>query len=142
MYENLKSLRDLFESQVRNDPEIMEKLLTRDDYAQNFYAAFCNMDWCRTELFDLIRADKLLTYSWRGAGGLVAGLRNQGESYIDYYCSGIKPGGLNFPDEEAMMASDRRYELKRFVPEGTVTGEIRADLLRLGWTPIPDTNDE
>jgi hypothetical protein len=26
---------------------------------------------------------------------------------------------------------------KKYVPEGTVTEEIEADLLKLGWIPVP-----
>ncbi|MCX7593135.1 MAG: hypothetical protein N2235_05135 [Fischerella sp.] len=130
-YRKNRELRDLLENQIRSDPVIMEKL-KNDVYAQNFYAAFCNMQWCRTEIFELLKREPVLSYSWRGAGGLVANLRNKNEIYMDYYCSGMNP----YNEER-----DNRGP-KGYVTEGTVTDEIREDLLRLGWVPIPYDDSE
>ena len=77
------------------------------NYAQNLYAAMCNR-WFEKG------GTKWMT-SWRAAGGIVADIRNCGEDYIDWYCSGI------YLDEHG------------YVPEGTVTEEIAMDLFRLGW---------
>jgi hypothetical protein len=77
-------------------------------YAQNLYAAMCN------NRFE--KAGLEWTTSWRGAGGIIADIRNCREDYMDWYCTGI------YLDEHG------------YVSEGTVTEEIAMDLFRLGWT--------
>jgi len=127
-------LRDLVED-IYRDAEILNKIRSRDDYAQNLYAAWCNMQWCPKELWPAIRQDRdkdLWHASWRGAGGIVARLRNQGGDYMDWYCSGM--GGLATYDLEE---GDRYMAAKKYVPEGTITDEIATDLDRLGWFPVP-----
>ena len=87
-------MRDLVQDIYRDD-EILNKIRTRDDYAQNLYAAWCNMQWCPKEFWPILRQDPdkdLWGASWRGAGGIVADIRKCGESYMDYYCSGM--GGV------------------------------------------------
>lgn len=126
-------MRDLVEDIYRDD-EILNKIRTRDDYAQNLYAAWCNMRWCPKELWPTIRQDPekdLWSASWRGAGGIVARLRNKGEDYMDYYCSGM--GG--FADYDTNP--DEWRQQTKFVPEGEVTDEIATDLDRIGWFPVP-----
>lgn len=86
-------------------------------YSQNLYAALCN------NLF--YKNGEEWSCTWRYAGGIVADIRNVGESYIDFYCSGI--GG--FRDSLSVPALDDEY-----VGESFVTDEIRSDLLQLGWT--------
>jgi hypothetical protein len=49
------------------------------------------------------------------SGGIIADIRDRGESYLDFYCSGI--GG-----EEGDVG------------EGFVTDEIKLDLMMMGWT--------
>lgn len=131
---------------IRNCPEIMAKIRQEDRYyAQNLYCAFSNMQWCKQSAWtekagDLgaldVNQDRLWTASWRGAGGIVADLRNQGEDYMDYYCSGIR-GGLSFDPGE----DDEYFEKQRYVSEGEVTEEIRADLASIGWFPVPYNDD-
>lgn len=89
---------------------ISEKCKHSDVYSQNLYAAMCNNNFFYGE-------DDWST-SWRGSGGIVADIRDCGEEYIDWYCSGMadKPG---------------------YVPEGDVTDEIRLDLMKLGWVVRP-----
>lgn len=83
------------------------KLKCRDDnYAQNLYAALCNNRF--------FKEAQEWTCSWRTAGGIVADLRDCGENYIDWYCSGI---------------SDN----PNYMPEGCISNEIREDLLNLKW---------
>ena len=130
---------DLVED-IRNCPEIMAKIRADDgSYAQNLYAAWCNMQWCPKEFWPILRQDPekdLWSASWRGAGGIVADLRNKGEDYMDYYCSGM--GGLatyDLEEGEAYMSK------MKFVPEGQVTEEIANDFDKLGWFPVPYTDD-
>ena len=54
--------------------------------------------------------------SWRYSGGILADIRDIGEDYMDFYCSGIGS------------------ETEKYVGESFVTNEIREDLLKLGWT--------
>jgi len=124
---------------IYRDDEVLNKIRTRDDYAQNLYAAWCNMQWCPKELWPTLRQDPdkdLWSASWRGAGGIVADIRNCGEDYMDYYCSGM--GGVatyNLEEGDAYMAK------MKYVPEGTITDEIATDLDRLGWFPVPYDDD-
>jgi hypothetical protein len=49
--------------------------------------------------------------------------------YVDWYCSGIQQDYDTIPPTGV-------------VPESTVTDEIRADLLRLGWVVVdPDLDN-
>jgi hypothetical protein len=91
---------------------IVQKCKNNDVYAQNLYAALCNNRFFKN--------DEEWTCSWRVSGGIIAGIRNIGEDYIDWYCSG--------------MASDH---VKGYVPESVVTSEVRNDLLNLGWVVKP-----
>jgi hypothetical protein len=79
-------------------------------YTQHLYAALCNNKF--------FKYSKEWTCSWRMSGRIVADIRNCGESYLDWYCSGIG----NNPN---------------FISEGCVSDEIRKDLLDLGWTIEP-----
>jgi len=128
---------DLVEDIYRDD-EILNKIRTRDDYAQNLYAAWCNMQWCPKELWPTLRQDPdkdLWSASWRGAGGIIAQFRKEGD-YMDWYCSGM--GGLATYDLEEGKAYMARM---KYVPEGTITDEIATDLDRLGWFPVPYDDD-
>jgi len=51
-------------------------------FANKVYANLCNLIW-----YDYIN-DEVISQSWRGAGGFVADIRNLGELYTDFYCSG------------------------------------------------------
>ena len=113
------------EEDIRATPELVAKIKSRDDYAQNLYAAFCNMQWQKTETFPILKND-LWSVSWRSAGGIVAEIRGEGD-YMNWYCSGM--GGWYLPDDDNMNPG--------FVPESTVTEEILNDLKQLGWHPVP-----
>ena len=124
---------------IYRDDEVLNKIRTRDDYAQNLYAAWCNMQWCPKELWPTLRQDPdkdLWSASWRGAGGIVADIRNCGEDYMDYYCSGM--GGFATYD---LKEGEEYMARTKFVPEGTITDEIATDLDRLGWFPVPYDDD-
>jgi hypothetical protein len=119
---------------------ILEKVRTKDSYAQNLYAAMCNMRFVRKDLFPYLRQDPdrdLWSASWRYAGGIIADMRQEGD-YIDWYCSGM--GGLN-QEYDAKETNEQWQKRTGYVPEGVVTEEIEADLLRLGWIPVPWEDD-
>jgi hypothetical protein len=113
---------DMAEDMTRS-PMILAKV-KQDRYAQNLYAALCNMRWQKSEVWPVLKND-LWSCSWRSAGGIVAELQGQGD-YMDWYCSGM--GGLS--DYHAEVNAD-------YVPESCVTDEIRLDLASLGWHPVP-----
>lgn len=121
--------RDLYDD-LKADAEIMAKL-QEDRYAQNVYAALCNMRWQPAEVWPVLQ-DEYWSCSWRSAGGLVSDLRGLGEDYMDWYCSGIG-SGLGNGDADGS---------KKYVSEGTVTDEIREDFARLGWTPSEWPKDD
>jgi hypothetical protein len=98
-----------------------------DYYAQNLYAALCNMRWQKREILPILK-DEYWSCSWRSAGGIVADLQGKGD-YIDWYCSGI---GNHMSDDDEDDGSAKLATLN-YVPEGTVTEEIENDLYVLGW---------
>ena len=97
------------EYDLRSTEWICNKAKASETYAQNIYAALCNQDWQKNDIWPLLKGE---TYScsWRYAGGIVADI-------------------------------DVPYEQKKFVPEGTVTDEIREDFFKLGWIPV-DSDSE
>jgi len=126
--------RDL-EEDIKNDAIIMAKL-RNNSYAQNVYAAMCNMQWQAQEVWPILK-EELWRTSWRGAGGIVADLRDCNEDYIDWYASGM--GGVATYDENEGRESMSR---QGYVPEGVVTDEIREDFARIGWRPVPYPSDK
>jgi len=108
---------------LKNSAYIKEKIKD-DNYAQNLYAALI----CKWQPLDIesILVGEYWSTSWRGSGSVVAELRDCGETYINYYCSG--------------MGSDDIIKLRypKFVNEEVVTDEIRTDLLKLGWKQLKD----
>lgn len=115
------------EYDLRTDETILKKVRESDSYAQNLYAALCNVDWRKRELWNELN-DHTWHCSWRHAGGIIADMRQQGD-YIDWYCSGI--GSEKDPNDEETFEDNEGY-----VREGVVTEEIELDLNRLGWRPI------
>ena len=103
MNENKPSL----ENDLLNSEYIKNKCKTSNIYSQNLYAAMAN------NLF--YKNNEEWSCSWRYAGGVLADIRDVGESYMDWYCSGI----------------GSRQD--GYVGEGFITDEIRSDLLELGW---------
>jgi hypothetical protein len=117
------------ETDLKNTTWICDKVRASDTYAQNLYAALCNMQWQRLEVMPILK-DERWSCSWRYAGGIIATIRQQGD-YIDWYCSGIGS------EEEGFGLGYRTGE--GFVPEGQVTEQIKTDLQQLGWMPIERT---
>jgi hypothetical protein len=120
------------EYDLRSSKELCDKAKASDSYAQNLYAAMCNMTWQSREFWQEMKGETW-SCSWRHAGGIVSDMREQGD-YIDWYCSGIGNEELG----NGLTGADGT----NYVPEGTVTEEIELDLNRLGWRPVPWTNDE
>ncbi len=139
-FDDPESRKNSMEYDLLTTPWILEKVRSSDSYAQNLYAAMCNMQFVRKELFPFLRQDPdkdLWSASWRYAGGIVADMRQEGD-YIDWYCSGM--GGLN-QEYDAKETNEQWQKRTGYVPEGIVTEEIEADLLRLGWIPVPWKDD-
>jgi len=118
--------KDNMEYDLRTSDYIAEKC--KDEvYAQNLYAAMCNNDFVKNDVWPIL-TDKRWSCSWRYAGGIVAHIRQEGD-YIDWYCSGIR--------------NDQNYDPKLnitytngYVPESVITEEIEQDLLKLGWISV------
>lgn len=121
---------------LRTSEWLVAKARANESYAQNIYAALCNMQWQRVDVWPVLK-DETWSCSWRSAGGIVADLRGEGD-YIDWYCSGM--GGLN-SEYEGEESNEEWKQRTRFVSEGTVTDEIREDFARLGWQPVPWEDD-
>lgn len=109
--------RENLEADLYQSPEILAKV-KKMSYAQNLYAALCNNDWQKREVFPIL-SDDVWYGSWRLVGGIVARLRNEGDDYMNFYCTGIN--------------HDEDLKREGFVVEGTVTDEIIADLAKLNW---------
>jgi hypothetical protein len=90
-----------------NSYNIVQKCKYSILYSQNLYASMCNNNFYYGE--------EEWNTSWHGSGSIVADLRDVGEDYLDWYCSGME-------------------EKNGYVPESFVTDEIRLDLIKLGWT--------
>lgn len=121
------------EYDLRTSDWILEKVRNDECYAQNLYAAMCNTDFVKNDVWPILTG-KTWFCSWRSAGGIIANMREKGD-YIDWYCSGIR---YQIDDEEFRNLSKEDQEIymktkNKYVSEGTITDEIRADLLKLGW---------
>ena len=120
------------EYDLRTTDWILDKARASEAYAQNIYAALCNMQWCKRDTWPIL-AENYCSYSWRYSGGIVADMRQEGD-YIDWYCSGM--GGLN-QDYDSKETAEEWQKRTGFVPEGVVTDEIAKDFDKLGWFPVP-----
>ena len=127
--ESLESCFNL-ETDIKNSDWMVRKIRESDGYAQNLYAAFCNNQFIKLDILTVLR-DDFWSCSWRYAGGIIANVR-ENETYLDWYCSGIA--------DDDPTENNSSYTASGFVPESTVTDEIRQDLERLGWAvrPWPD----
>ena len=124
--------QDNLEYDLRSTEWILAKARASDSYAQNIYAALCNIRWQKLDTFPILK-DEYWSCSWRSAGGVVADMLQKGD-YIDWYCSGIgnEESGYGLSSKQA----------NGYVPEGTVTEEIVEDFKKLGWTPSEWPEDE
>ena len=122
--------KDNMEYDLRTCEAILKKVRDSDTYAQNLYAAMCNMQFQQIEVWPILKNERW-SCSWRHAGGIIADMQEQGD-YIDWYCSGIGEG-LGNGDADGT---------KGYVSEGVVTEEIKADLKELGWVPMEWEDDD
>ena len=113
---------------------ICDKAKASKVYAQNLYAAMCNNNFRRNDVWPLLKEENW-SCSWRYGGGIVADMREDGD-YIDWYCSGIK--GKPSINEDGKENDDG---IVGYVGEGYVTDEIREDLFKLGWLVVDDDNN-
>ena len=89
--------REQFHKDIRT---LKNRMVEDIDFATDIYRALCNMQWKD------IDGDYIYGCTWRYAGGLVAEIRDKGEDYLEFYCSGA---------------------------EGSVTKEIEEIFNNLGW---------
>ncbi len=129
--------KDNMEWDLRTTDWILEKVRASDSYAQNLYAAMCNNDFIKRDLWPVLKEQKW-SCSWRYAGGIIADMRQEGD-YIDWYCSGI--GGMN-AEYDAKETSEEWSKRTGYVPEATVTEEIELDLNKLGWIVVKYNGEE
>ena len=130
IYEKINAEQDAMEKEpewkennleydLRSTEWILKKARDSDVYAQNLYAAMCNNEFVKAEVWPILTKDHW-SCSWRHAGGIIADMLETGD-YINWYCSGIR------------NSYDGGY-----VPESRVTDEIREDLKRLGWIVLEE----
>ena len=95
------------EYDLRTAEHILNKVRSSKDYAHNLYAALCNNEFIKRDMWQILKEDTW-SCSWRYAGGVVADMREEGD-YIDWYCGG---------------------------DEGNIVDEIQNDLYELGWLVV------
>ena len=111
------------EYDLRSTDWILTKVRDSKLYAQNLYAALCNNQIQKNDVWPRLK-DDFWSCSWRYAGGIIADMREEGD-YLDWYCSGIKNEGYQ---DDLDIPFPRGH-----VDESVITDEIRDDLFRLGW---------
>jgi hypothetical protein len=137
--ENPEWQKNNMEYDMRTSDWMVAKVRSSEGYAQNLYAAMCNREFQKNEVWPLLK-DQHWGCSWRYAGGIVADMRGEGD-YIDWYCSGIQ--GMDddqFQELDAESKERYLYMKNNFVGEGVVTDEIRQDLEKLGWLVADNKN--
>ena len=107
----MRKLNDL-EDDLLESRYIKQKVREDDVYAQNLYAALCNMQWVKD---DSVQAWHC---SWRYAGSLVAQMNGE-RDYLDWYLS------------TTLFSKDG------YINEGALKDNIVEDLKLLGWNPLP-----
>lgn len=134
--------KENLEYDLRTCDWMLDKVRNDDAYAQNLYAALCNNEFIKNDVWPVL-TDKRWHCSWRYAGGILADMRQQGD-YIDWYCSGIREEH-NIDDDQFQQMSKEAQELyiirKKYVGEGHVTDEIQTDLKTLGWLLVDEYQD-
>ena len=132
MLERYVSLDRDLEREMQDSQWFKDKVRANKVYAQNVYAALCNMRWQPLDVIPILK-DEYWSCSWRSAGGIVATLEARGGDYINWYCSGM--GGLSAEWDKDKETFEQWQTRTNYVSEGFVTDEIREDFAALGWTP-------
>jgi hypothetical protein len=133
---------DNMEYDLRSTQWIVDKVKNDDVYAQHLYAAMCNNQFTKNDVWPIL-TDKRWSCSWRHAGGIIADMQEKGD-YIDWYCSGIRDTKILDENEyNSLTEEQQEYYIqgKKFVPESCVTVEIQEDLLKLGWLVIANDSE-
>jgi hypothetical protein len=131
------------EADIKSCLWMVEKVRGDNVYAQNLYAALCNNDFQRLEMWPILN-NQTWHCSWRYAGGVISDIQCKGD-YLDWYCSGIQDADPDITPAElndlTLEQQRIRKEFEAYVTEGKVTDEILNDLHQLGWTVIEKKND-
>jgi hypothetical protein len=139
---DLEWRKDNLEYDLRTTDWIIEKAKSDDAYAQHLYAAMCNNEFMKNDVWPIL-TEKRWSCSWRHAGGIIADMQEKGD-YIDWYCSGIRDSKILDDDEFRALTKEQQESYiqgKKFVTESSVTDEIREDLLKLGCIVLYDATD-
>ena len=134
--------KDNLEYDLRATEWILEKVRGDDVYAQNLYAAMCNNEFIKREMWPILK-DQRWSCSWRHSGGIVADMQEKGD-YIDWYCSGIRDTRTLSESEIANLTEQEQFAYKAgqgYVGESVVTDEIKDDLYKLGWLVLESKDD-
>lgn len=124
--------KDNMEYDLRSTKWICDKVKASDAYAQNLYAAMCNMQFIKLDVIPILK-DQRWSASWRHSGGIIADMQEKGD-YINWYCSGM--GGLVGDWDQDSETFEQWQARTKYVPEGVVTEEIQEDLKKLGWVAV------
>jgi hypothetical protein len=128
-FDDLETQKNNMEYDLLTTDWILEKVRSSESYAQNLYAAMCNNEFQKRDLWPIL-AEHTWGCSWRYAGGIISDMRQEGD-YIDWYCSGM--GGLAGGWDKDAETFIEWAQRTKFVSESVVTEEIRDDLFKLGW---------
>ena len=135
--------KDNLEYDLRSTAWIIEKAKSDEVYAQHLYAALCNNEFQKNDVWPIL-TDKKWSCSWRHAGAVVSDMREEGD-YMNFYCSGIVNDDP--VDEEVFQNLDDNqkrdfFQARAYVAESVVTDEIREDLFKLGWVIVIDNSSD
>ena len=136
---NVEWQKNNMEFDMRTSDWMVAKVCESRVYAQNLYAALCNNEFQKQDVWTILK-DQTWACTWRSAGGIVANMRGEGD-YIDWYCSGIRDTTPMEQPEWNMLTLEQQTFYKEgiaYVGESVVTDEIREDLARLGWSVVSD----
>ena len=132
-FDDEETQKNNMEYDLRSSEWMVGKVQASESYAQNLYAAMCNNEFQRLDVFPILKGETW-GCSWRYAGGIIADMRGEGD-YIDWYCSGIR--NVSHDEEENKLWDGRNY-----VAESVVTEEIHQDLRQLGWMVVRDSDHD
>lgn len=135
--------KDNMEYDLRSTQWILDKVRGDEVYAQHLYAAMCNNEFTKRDLWPVL-SEKKWSASWRHAGGIIADMREEGD-YIDWYCSSIRDIATLEDEQFQQMTREQQehyLKMQAFVSESVVTEEIENDLYELGWLVVKYNGDE